>query len=47
MIAAALCWFSTDFEDIESELASGAWKITQELCELHGLEPSDVNLQLE
>ncbi|WP_317175895.1 hypothetical protein [Halomontanus rarus] len=47
LIAAALCWFSKDFKDAKPELAKRAWEISQELCELHGLEPSEAILQLE
>ncbi|WP_337653095.1 hypothetical protein [Halomontanus rarus] len=47
LIAAALCWFSKDFKDVEPELTSRAWKISQELCELHGLELGEAILQRE
>ncbi len=47
LIAAALCWFSKDFEASEPELAVRAWDLSQELCELHGLKPADAVLQLE
>ncbi|MCU4744817.1 hypothetical protein [Natronoglomus mannanivorans] len=47
LIAAALCWFSKDFEDVEPELALRAWEISQELCELHGLNPGEAIRQIE